>query len=286
MDFDQFIKEVAPLLNLQWRRFKRGGIKRKVERRIIEIGLPYLEDYLSRIKRDSEERNHLSQILTVTITRFFRDKEVFDILENSIIPCIVERKGSGDFRIWSIGCANGEEPYSLSVLWKQKFEKMFPKIRLTIFATDINDHLLERAKKGRYKKSSLKEVPEEILQRFFKMENGFYILDRSIERSVEFRRHDIVREEPFSEMDMVFCRNLAFTYFTRETQIRVLEKIFSSLRDDGCLIIGWDESLPLTYPTLFVPAYPKEKIYQKFNRLHLPTLPGETVSLNGGEREG
>ena len=278
MDFDQFIKEVAPLLNLQWRRFKRGGIKRKVERRIIELGLPHFEDYLSRIKRDPEERDHLSQILTVTITRFFRDKKVFDILENSIIPFIVEREDSGDFRIWSIGCANGEEPYSLSVLWKQKFEKMFPKIRLTIFATDINDNLLERAKEGRYKKSSLKEVPEEILQRFFKMENGFYILDRSIRKSVEFRRHDIIHEEPFSRMDMVFCRNLAFTYFTRETQIRVLKKFFSSLKDDGHLIIGWDESLPLTYPTLFIPAHPKEKIYQKFNSLHLPPLPGETVS--------
>ncbi len=278
MDFDQFIKEVAPLLDLQWRRFKRGGIKRKVERRIVELGLPHFEDYLVRIKRDPEERNHLSQMLTVTITRFFRDKKVFDILENSIIPFIVEREGTGDFRIWSIGCANGEEPYSLSVLWKQKFEKMFPKIRLTIFATDINDNLLERAKEGRYKKSSLKEVPEEIFQRFFKMENGFYILDRSIRKSVEFRRHDIIHEEPFSRMDMVFCRNLAFTYFIQETQIRVLKKIFSTLKDDGHLIIGWDESLPLTYPTLFIPAHPKEKIYQKFNSLHLPPLPGETVS--------
>jgi chemotaxis methyl-accepting protein methylase len=278
MDFDQFIKEVAPFLNLQWRRFKRGGIKRKVERRIIELGLPHFEDYLLRIKRDPEERNHLSHILTVTITRFFRDKKVFDILENSIIPSIVERKGSGDFEIWSIGCANGEEPYSLAMLWKEKFEKCFLKTRLIILATDINGALLERAKEGRYKKSSLKEVPEEILQRFFKMENGFYILDRSIRKSVEFRRHDIIHEEPFSGMDVVFCRNLAFTYFTRETQVRVLKTFFSSLKDDGLLIIGWDESLPLTYPTLFIPAYPKEKIYQKFNSLHLPPLPGETVS--------
>ncbi len=275
MDFDQFIKEVAPLLNLEWRRFKRGGIKRKVERRITELGLSHFEDYLLRIKRDPEERNHLSQILTVTITRFFRDKKVFDILENSIIPSIVERKGSGDFRIWSIGCANGEEPYSFAMLWREKFEKMFPKTRLIIFATDINGALLERAKKGRYKKSSLKEVPDEILQRFFKMENGFYVLDQSIRKSVEFKRHDIIHEGPFSGMDMVFCRNLAFTYFTRETQICVLKKFFSGLKDDGHLIIGWDESLPLTYPTLFIPAYPKEKIYQKFNSLHLAPLLGE-----------
>jgi chemotaxis methyl-accepting protein methylase len=278
MDFDQFIREVAPLLDLQWRRFKRGGIKRKVERRISELGLPHFEDYLSKIESDPEERNHLSQILTVTITRFFRDKKVFDILENSIIPSIAGRRGWGDFKIWSIGCANGEEPYSLAILWKEKFERIFPKIRPTIFATDINGTLLERAKGGRYKKSSLKEVSEEALQRFFKIESGLYALDRSIRESVEFRRHDIIHEESFSGMDIVFCRNLAFTYFSKEGEISVLKKIFNSLKHDGYLIIGWDELLPLTYPTLFIPAYPKEKIYQKFNSLHLPPLPGGTVS--------
>jgi chemotaxis methyl-accepting protein methylase len=125
MDFEPFIKEAAPLLNLQWRRFKRGGIKRKVERRITELGLSHFEDYLSKIKKDPEEEGHLSQILTVTITRFFRDKEVFDLLENSIIPAIINNKKREDeFRIWSIGCANGEEPYSFSMLWKETFGKI------------------------------------------------------------------------------------------------------------------------------------------------------------------
>lgn len=264
MDFEHFIREAAPLLNLQWRRFKRGGIKRKIERRITELSLPTFEDYLFKIKSDPEEKNHLSQTLTVTVTRFFRDKKVFDILENSIIPSIVERKGAGDFRIWSIGCANGEEPYSLSMLWKEKFEKRWLSISLSILATDINEKLLERAKEGKYKKSSLKEVSEENLQRFFKVENGFYALDRSIQESVEFRKHDILHEEPFMGMDIILCRNLAFTYFSKEAQIRVLKKIFISLKDKGYLVIGWDESLPLIYPTLFIPAYLQEKIYQKF----------------------
>ncbi|HUL36940.1 MAG TPA: CheR family methyltransferase, partial [Thermodesulfobacteriota bacterium] len=145
MDFDQFIKDVAPLLHLQWRRFKRGGIKRKVERRITELGLSHFKDYLLRIKRDPEEKSRLSQILTVTITRFFRDKKVFDVLENSIIPSILERRDLSDFKIWSIGCANGEEPYSLSMLWREKFEKIWSKVELSILATDINGNLLKRA---------------------------------------------------------------------------------------------------------------------------------------------
>jgi chemotaxis methyl-accepting protein methylase len=265
MGFDEFIKEAAPLLDLQWRRFKRGGIKRKVERRITELGFSNFEDYLLKIKRDPEEKSCLSQILTVTITRFFRDKEVFDILEDSIIPSIVEHKGVGDFKIWSIGCANGEEPYSLSMLWKEKFEKIWSQIDLSILATDINESLLERAREGRYKKSSLKEVPEEIFQRYFKIENGFYILDRFIRENVEFKKHDIIHGELFSGMDIIFCRNLAFTYFSRECQMNVLKKIARSLNEGGYLIIGKDESLLLTYPTLFVPIFPTERIYQKFN---------------------
>jgi len=265
MDFEPFIKEAASLLDLQWRRFQRGGVKRKVERRVTELGLSHFEDYLLRIKKDPEEKSCLSQILTVTITRFFRDKKVFDILEDSILPTVVDRKGAGDFKIWSIGCANGEEPYSLSMLWKKRFEKKFPPIRLTILATDINENLLERAREGRYKKSSLKEVPEEILRRFFKIDNGLYILDKSIQECVEFKKHDIIHEEPFSGMDILFCRNLAFTYFSKECQMGVLKKIAASLKENGYLIIGREESLPLTYPTLFVPTFPTEKIYQKFN---------------------
>ena len=265
MGFDEFLREAAPLLGIQWRPFQRRGIKRKVERRIAEIGLSDLEEYLLKIKEESEERTYLSKILTVTISRFFRDREVFNILETSIIPTIVKKKKEGDLKIWSIGCASGEEPYSIAILWKERFEKIWPQIHLSILATDIDEYMLERAKRGKYKKSSLKEVDEEILRNFFKKENGFYILDQTILESVEFRRHDIIHEEPFRRVDLIFCRNLAFTYFSKECQIGVLKKIAASLKEEGYLVIGKDENLPLTYPALFILVYPKEKIFQKFS---------------------
>lgn len=265
MNFEAFLKEAGPLLDLQWRRLRRGGIRRKVEHRIADLGISHFEDYLLRIKTNSEERSCLSKMLTVTITRFFRDRKVFGTLENSILPSMVDDNVSGDFKIWSIGCANGEEPYSLLMLWKEGFEKKFPQIRFSILATDINEDLFARARKGRYKKSSLKEVPEEILRRFFEIDNGFYILDRSVREGVEFKKHDIAHEEPFSGIDIILCRNLAFTYFSKECQMRVLKKITPGLKENGYLIIGKDESLPLTYPTLFVPIFPTERIYQKFS---------------------
>lgn len=265
MEFDEFLKEAAPLFGLQWRLFRRKGIKRKVERRIGETGASNFQNYLQRVRTNPEEQKHLSRILTVTISRFFRDKMVFQAVGDSILPALLKEKDRDDLRVWSIGCASGEEPYTFSLLWKEGFEKAWPHIHLSILATDIDESLLKRATEGKYKKSSLKEVPEGILRNFFKPVDGYYVIDQSIKKNVDLRKHDILREEPFAEMDVVFCRNLAFTYFSKIAQIEVLKKIASSLSEKGHLVIGKDESLPLTYPTLFVPVSSKDKVYQKFN---------------------
>jgi chemotaxis protein methyltransferase CheR len=266
MGFDEFLKEVAPLFGLHWRPFRRRGVKRKIDQRVAEVGLAYLDEYLLRVEKDPEEQGRLSEILTVTISRFYRDRKVFDLLEHSVIPAIIKNKKEKDeFKVWSVGCANGEEPYSLSMLWKARFENKFPKIRLMILASDINEALLKRAGKGRYRESSLREVPEEIIRRFFKIEDGFYVIGRSIRESVEFKKHDIIHEKSFPGMDIIFCRNFAFTYFSKECQMDVLKKIFGSLNEGGHLIVGKDEVLPLTYPTLFIPTSSTEKIYQKFS---------------------
>jgi len=270
MHFDEFLKEVAPCLGLQWRPFQRRGVKRKVDRRIIELGFSRFDEYLLKVQKDPEEESHLSKTLTVTISRFFRDKEVFDTLETSVLPAILKNREKGDLNVWSIGCAGGEEPYSVSLLWKEKFEKDFPEVRLSILATDIEEKMLRRAEEGSYKKSSLREMPQEIPEIFFKKEDSFFILNPSVKKSVEFKRHNILREEPFPGMDIIFCRNLAFTYFSKKSQMEVLKKIFSSLKEKGYLVIGKDEPLPLVYPTLFVPVLQTKNIYQKFTPFESP----------------
>ncbi len=264
MSFDQFLKEIAPLLGLQWRPFQRRGIKRKVERRIYELGFSCFDEYHLKVRQDPDEKGSLSKILTVTLSRFFRDQEVFDTLGHSIFPPILQNKAEGELNIWSVGCASGEEPYSLSLLWNQQFKKDYPEVRLFVLATDIDEKMLRRAKEGRYKKSSLREMPMKILQEYFNEEDGLFVLHPSIKGSVEFKRHDILTEEPFLGMDLIFCRNLVFTYFSKESQIKVLAKLFRSLKETGYLVIGKDEALPLVYPTLFIPLFSDQKIYQKF----------------------
>jgi chemotaxis methyl-accepting protein methylase len=263
MEFDEFLREATVLLGLQWRPFRKKGIKRKVERRVAEVGLADFKGYLHKVKKDSKERLFLSKILTITISRFFRDTEVFDALARSIFPDLL-RENSSVLRIWCTGCASGEEPFSLALLWQEKFEQTWPQVHLFVLATDIDETLLERAKEGTYKKSSLREIPEDTLRNFFKKEGEFYILEPAIRERIEFKRHDLLHEEPFLGMDVVLCRNLAFTYFSKGGQIEAAKKIALSLREKGYLVIGKDESLPLTYPTLFVPVFPNEKIYRKF----------------------
>jgi chemotaxis methyl-accepting protein methylase len=274
MDFDEFLREAARLLGLQWRRFRRRGIERKLKHRVLEIGLSTFEQYLFKVRDNPSELNHLFRILTVTISRFFRDQEVFNLIGETVIPTILENRNDLDLKVWSIGCASGEEPYSLSLLWKERFEKVCSKIRPSILATDIDEKLIQRAKAGRYRKSSLKEVASEIVRNSFEMNEGFYVLDKDVRETVDFRRHNIIQEDPFSEMDIVLCRNLAFTYFSKECQIDVLKKIATSLREEGYLVIGRDESLPFTYPTLFVPVFQHERIYQRFTPLESYSIRG------------
>jgi len=264
MEFDEFLREATALLGLQWRPFHRKGIKRKVERRVSDVGLSDLREYLLKVKKDSEEQHLLSKILTVTISRFFRDKEVFHTLRQAIFRDLL-KEDSRELRIWCIGCASGEEPYSLALLWKENFEQTWPEVHPSILATDIDENLLERTKEGTYKKSSLKEVPGGSVKNFFRKESEFYILDQAIREGIEFKKHDILHGEPFLEMDIVLCRNLAFTYFSKESQIEVLKKMVTSLKEKKFLVIGKEENLPLAYPTLFIPAFSKEKIYERFS---------------------
>jgi len=229
-----------------------------------ELGLMEFEHYAQRIKKEAEEQRYLIKTLMVTISRFFRDEDVFKVIKESLLPLLIQKKEKEkEIKIWSIGCSSGEEPYSLALLWKDSFEEDWPDILFRILATDVDEKMIQRAKEGRYKKSALREIPSKILERYFKKENEYYRIDPEVKPYIEWREHDLLRDDPFLGMDIILCRNLAFTYFSKESQIETLKRLSLSLKDKGYLVIGKDETLPLTYPTLFIPIYNKGKIYQK-----------------------
>lgn len=277
MSFEEFLKEASFLLGLQWRPFLRKGIKRRIEKRIKEIGIANFKDYFLKIKEDTQELKNLSIILTITISRFFRDQAVFNKIATCLFPDIIDNYKKDKINIWSIGCASGEELYSLALIWKDSIQNLWPDLRLFIIATDIDVNMINRKIEGKYKWSSLKEVPEGVLKKYFRSEDDYYILDESIREIVIFKRHDIIHDEVYQGMDIILCRNLTFTYFSKSYQIDVLKKIANSLITNGYLIIGKDENIPFTFQLCFYQFFRKKRFIRNFIEGYI--LEGLRISL-------
>ena len=260
-DFDGFLKVVLPSMGLNWRRYRRKNIRRRILHRLDALGLASVSQYIEILTADGQEFQLFYSLLTVTISRFFRNRTAYERLWKEVIPDIVKRDGR--LNIWSIGCAGGEEPYSLVILWDAYLKDRYPNITPVIIATDIDRDCLKRAEAAIYEKSSLRELPKELVDRYFMHERCHFTLREEIKKAVEFRFHDIQRDAPLKGNNLILCRNLAFTYFGEELQKKALETIHEGLIDKGYLIIGRQEVLQKN--ALFESIYPKDGIYGKLD---------------------
>ncbi len=256
-DFETFLSEALPPLGLAPAALIRRNIRRRVMRRMETQGVHDFHAYLSLLRRNPAEWDALRPLLTVTISRFFRNRRVFETLARHVLsPLAAKGKPA---RAWSAGCASGEEAYTLRILW-EGLPGENPV--LTILATDIDDACLQRAGEGLYPESSLREVPRPIVEKYFRKEEGRFRLREDIIRSVEFRNHDLQRNPPPGAFDLVLCRNAAFTYFAIPRRIAVTGEIAKAVSPDGFLVIGRTEKLPREAAAWFGPAFPKENIFR------------------------
>jgi chemotaxis protein methyltransferase CheR len=200
------------------------------------------EAYLQKLRHDPAELENFSRSIHVTISRFFRNAPVFQCIKDVVLPEIVENlRAERPTRIWSAGCANGEEPYSVAIIWELHFQD---RGDLVVDAQDLNAECIRRAAERRYSRGSVREVPRDYLKRFFSQKGDQWVLSERMARWVRFFC-GFLEEPPSSEpYDMILCRNTIFTYGARETRIRVLEQFRSSLVDGGNLVIGRKEALP------------------------------------------
>jgi chemotaxis protein methyltransferase CheR len=184
----------------------------------------------------------------VTISRFLRDAAVFERLASDVLPTLAEAARSrGDrlLRVWSAGCASGEEPYSIVLLWHFRLENEFPDLALAVIATDVDEQLLQRARAARYRKGSLRELPSAWIESAFLRQNRDVLeLKAEFASRVEFRCSDVRAELPDGAFDLVFCRNLVCTYFADADCQKTLRRMLSVLRPGGALVIGLKEQLP------------------------------------------
>jgi len=244
-------------MRMRWAGFRkvRGQVRKRLARRLTELGLPDAAAYQEYLDRHPGEWTVLDSLCRITISRFYRDRGVFDAIRTVVLPDLARRvvkDGVATVRCWCVGCASGEEPYSLGIVWKHSIEPMFGEgVRLEIVATEANREMLERAIRGRYTRSSLKDLPGELAAGAFeRLSTGHYAINERFKRGVHFIHQDIRDSHPAGMFHLVLCRNLVFTYFDKELQQEVLERIIGRLVPGGYLVVGIHESIPGGFPGL------------------------------------
>jgi chemotaxis protein methyltransferase CheR len=275
----RFLQWVLPRLGLRWRGFRRvrRQVCKRIARRRSALGLADIDAYRALLDTDPAEWNVLDSLCRITISRFFRDHAVFDALGADVLPRLARRaaaRGDHLIRCWSAGCASGEEPYSLALLWRFRIAPQFPGVDLRIVATDVDAHMLERARRGCYMVGSLRELPERWSAAAFERRGRQLCLRTPYRASVRFRRQDIRSAIPAGPFDLVLCRNLAFTYFDDAIQLDVLRRIAERLGDEAYLVIGGHETLPEGGAGFTARGLPRA-LFRKLSRRKTPTTEHE-----------
>ena len=248
--------------------YKQATVLRRIERRMTINQMHEIGDYIKYLESYPKEVTTLYNELLIGVTNFFRDPEAFDYLRSHIIPNILDQKENQEIRLWVEGCSTGEEAYSLGILCKECMEAMDISPTIKIFATDVDKRAIMRASDGFYPESISADLGANLLTKYFYRKNNHFQISRQIREMVVFAQHNILKDPPFTNIDLVSCRNLLI-YLQPILQKRALEKFNFALNQDGVLFLGSSESVgDMNY--YFNALNNKWKIYQSKGRRHQP----------------
>jgi two-component system CheB/CheR fusion protein len=254
--------------------YKQNTFARRVLRRMQVLQLETVEAYLAALRTEADEIDHLFQDLLIGVTQFFRDGPEFALLEREVIPKLFEGKTANDqLRVWVLGCATGEEAYSIAILLREHMAGLDVLPTVQIFATDLDGRALSMARSGRYPESIAKDVSPERLARWFIHEGATYSVVKELREMCIFSQHNVIRDAPFSRIDLVSCRNLLI-YLTAELQDRVIPLFHFSLRPGGFLFLGPSENVT-RQGKLFAPLERRHRIFRRLEAVTrvLPEFP-------------
>jgi len=248
-DCVEFLQWVLPRLHRRWPGFRkvRAQVCKRIGRRCNALGLAGPRAYRDYLERHPAEWEPLDRLCPITISSFYRDKAVFDYLGATLLPHLARdarQHATHDLRALSLGCASGEEPYTLSLEWHFQVAPVHRDVSLHIIATDVVAEMLERARQGCYPASSLKRLPEAWRTHAFLPVAGRYCLRAEYRQGIEFVQQDVRAALPEGCFNLILCRNLVFTYFDEGTQQQILEHMLARLSTGGALVIGRHETLP------------------------------------------
>jgi two-component system CheB/CheR fusion protein len=241
--------------------YKPAGLVRRIAKRLQATGIADYGGYLDHLEVHPEEFGELFNTILINVTGFFRDPQAWEFIENRVIPDIVAARGTDTIRVWSSGCASGQEAYTLAMLLAEQVGKKAFRERVKVYATDIDADALEQARQAAYSPREVQDVPEKLLQKYFERTPRGYVFDKELRRSVIFGRNDILQDAPISRLDLLVCRN-TLMYFNAEAQNRILSRFHFALNDEGYLFLGKAELL-LTHTSLFTPVEMKRRIFKK-----------------------
>jgi len=245
----EFLQWALPRLRLRWGGFRkvRRQVRKRIKRRIDQLGLQDITAYRAYLESHAAEWSLLDGFCRIPISRFYRDRGVFDHLRDRILPELARLAADADekvVRCWCAGCASGEEVYTMAILWQTCLLPCFPAVRLRQLATDVDPQMLQRARRACYSASSLKDVPSGWLDTAFTRSAEGYVLRPKFAGEIEFRRQDIRAELPDGPFHLVLCRHLVFTYFAEDLQQEIFRRIAGRMVPGGILVTGKQEPLP------------------------------------------
>jgi two-component system, chemotaxis family, CheB/CheR fusion protein len=280
----RILGRVLKATGIDFTQYRESTIRRRLQRRMLVLKVTEPDEYLRYIVQNPAEASALAQDVLICVTSFFRDPKIYIALKQRVFPRIVKRKEPKEvIRIWVPGCSTGEEVYSLAICLLEYLRERGEAPRLLIFGTDISERAIQEARTGTYPDSIAADVsPQRLRQFFVKTEHGYQI-SKSIRDLCIFAKHDLTRDPPFSNLDLISCRNVLI-YFKALVQKRIFPIFHYALKPDGCLLLGSSESAS-SAAELFTTLDRVQKVYQKRpGTVRLPlNLPAQELALGKGE---
>jgi two-component system, chemotaxis family, CheB/CheR fusion protein len=242
--------------------YKRATLERRITKRLQSVGCDGFADYIDYLEVHPEEFGQLFNTVLINVTSFFRDAAIWDFLAATVIPRLIDRRNSDSaIRVWSAGCATGEEAYSLAMLFAEALGVDGFNDGVKIYATDADEEALVKARTAVYSEGEVADVPPPLLEKYFDVAQGRYTFRKELRRQIIFGRHDLIQDAPISRVDLLVCRN-TLMYFNAETQAKLLRRFQFGLKDHGVLFLGRAETL-MTHSSTFAPLDLKRRISTK-----------------------
>ena len=262
--------------------YKRSGRVRRIDRRLQAVSVPSYDGYQDYLEHHAEEFDLLFNTILINVTSFFRDAEAWRFVATEVVPRIMtDARPDGAIRVWSAGCASGEEAYTLAMILVDHMGVDQFRHRVKIYASDFDDEALAQARHATYSAQHVQDIPPEQLKSYFERVEDRYVFKKDLRRAIIFGRHDFVQDAPIARVNVLVCRN-TLMYFTREAQAKVLGRFHFSLRNGGYLFMGRAELL-LTHGDLFTPMELKFRVFSKTvnqtAREHLGLLQREEAAV-------